>query len=162
MRTTVSTEIAMAEERHIPGIAEAWKEFMDFHRDIDPRFPMRENAQISFEKHLRDLMEAEDTLILVALDESKAVGFSISQVRKYAPIWVERETYGFIDTMAMTSDYRRKGIGEQMLGRIHEWFASRDIDMIELSVSAKNQVGYSFWTKHGFRDHMHRLYLQRD
>ena len=104
---------------------------------------------------------AEDTLVMVALDESRVVGFSVSQINKYAPIWVERETYGFIDTIAITSDYRRQGIGEQMLDRIFEWFASRDIDRIELSVSASNQVGYSFWRKHGFRDFMHRLYLDK-
>ena len=74
---------------------------------------------------------------------------------------MERETYGFIDTMAITSDYRRQGIGEQMLDRIFEWFDSQDIDRIELSVSARNQVGYSFWRKHGFHDFMHRLYLDK-
>ncbi|HEY32687.1 MAG TPA: GNAT family N-acetyltransferase [Dehalococcoidia bacterium] len=106
-------------------------------------------------------MGGEDTLVLVALDKNRAIGFSISQVNKYAQIWVERETYGYIDTMVITADYRRKGIGEQMLDRIFEWFASQDIYMIELTVAARNQVGYSFWGKHGFRDFAHRLYLQR-
>ncbi len=76
----------MAQDAHVPGMVALWKEFMDFHKDIDPRFPAREDAHIGFEKHLRDLMAAEDTLVLVALDESRAVGFSVSQVNKYAPI----------------------------------------------------------------------------
>jgi len=154
-------EIAVAQDAHVPGIVEVWKEFMDFHKDIDPRFPVRENAYIGFEKHLRGLIVAEDTLVLAALDESRVVGFSVAQVNKYAPIWMERETYGFIDTMAVISDYRRKGIGEQMLARILQWFESRDIDRIELSVSARNEVGYSFWEKHGFREFLRELYLQR-
>ncbi len=157
----MSIDIAEATESHVPDMVELWREFMDHHKDIDPRFPVREDAHIGFEQHLRELMGAEDTLILVALDGSRTVGFSISQVNKYPPIWVERETYGFIDTMAITADYRRQGIGEQMLNRIFEWFDSRDIDRIELSVSARNQVGYSFWRKHGFKDFMHRLYLNK-
>ena len=157
----MAVEIARATEAHVPDMVELWREFMDHHRDTDPRFPMREDAHTGFEQHLRELMGAEDTLVLVALDVSRAVGFSISQVNKYPPIWVEHEMYGFIDTMAITSDYRRKGIGEQMLGRISEWFASRDIDRIELSVSARNHVGYSFWRKHGFKDFTHRLYLDK-
>jgi len=48
-----------------------------------------------------------------------------------------------------------------MLNMIFGWFTSRDIDRIELSVSARNQTGYSFWRKHGFKDFVHRLYLDR-
>jgi ribosomal protein S18 acetylase RimI-like enzyme len=155
-------EIVVARDSHVPGMVALWKEFMDFHKNIDPRFPVREDAHIGFEKHLRGLMATEDTLALVALDESRVAGFSVSQVDRYAPIWVEREMYGFIDTMAVSSGHRRQGIGEQMLARILEWFESRGIDRVELSVSARNEVGYSFWRKHGFRDFMHRLYLQRE
>ena len=155
-------EIIEATESHVSDIVELWREAMDFHRDIDSRYTLREGASEHYEKHLRELMEAEDTLVLVAIDEMRTVGFSISQVNKHPPIWVEREKYGFIDTMAITADYRRRGIGEQMLGKMFEWRASRGIGMIELSVAARNQVGYSFWRKHGFRDFMHRLYLDRE
>ena len=37
-------EITEARENHIPEIAGLWKEFMDFHKDIDPRFPMCKEA----------------------------------------------------------------------------------------------------------------------
>jgi len=121
---------------------------------------MRKDAHLNFEKHLRELMESEDNLILVALDKNHIIGFSTSRIAKYPPVW-ERENYGALDTMAVTLDYRRQGIGERMLAKILEWFASRNIDRIELSVAAKNQVGYSFWRKHGFKDYMHRLYLDR-
>ena len=108
----MAIEIAKATDSYVPGIVELWREFMDHHKDIDPRFPVREDAHIGFKQHIRDLMGAEDTLVNVTLDESRLVGFSISQVQEYAPIWVEREKYGFIDTMAITADYRRHGIGE--------------------------------------------------
>lgn len=157
----MAIEIIKATESHIPDIVQLWVEFMDHHKDIDPRFPAREDAHISYEQHLREQMEAENTLVLVALDENRVVGYSVSQVNKYPPIWVDREKYGFIDTMGITADYRRKGVGEQILDRIFEWFSSQDIDRIELMVAARNQVGYSFWKKHGFRDFMHELYLDR-
>ncbi len=153
-------EIIEATDSHIPEIVQVWKEFMDFHKDIDPRFPMSKNAHLNWEKYLRDLMDSEDALVLIALDKSRVVGFSISQISKYPPIF-KRETYGSIDSIAVKSEYRRKRIGEQMLTKIYEWFASRNIDRIELSVAARNRVGYSFWKKHGFQDFMHRLYLER-
>jgi len=48
-----------------------------------------------------------------------------------------------------------------MLAEVLKWFASRSIDRIELDVITKNQIGYSFWKKHGFKDYRHRLYLDR-
>jgi ribosomal protein S18 acetylase RimI-like enzyme len=157
----MAIDIVRATESHIPDIVELWIEFMEHHKDIDPRFPMKDDAHTGYEQHLTEQMEVENTLVLVALDESRVVGYSVSLVNKYPPIWVERQTYGFIDTMVIKSDYRRRGVGEQMLNRIFEWLTSRDTDMVELSVSARNLIGYSFWKKHGFRDYIHRLYLDR-
>ena len=149
--------VTTATDTHVPGIVDLWVEFMDFHSDIDPRFPLKDNAAASFETHLKNLMAAEDTLVLVVLDRNRLVGYSTSQVMKSTPIW-ERETYGSIMTMVVTSDCRRKGFGERLLAQNLDWFRSRGIDRIELSVAAGNQAGYSFWRKHGFGEYAHQLY----
>ena len=153
-------QITIATESQIPEIVELWKEFMDFHKDIDPILSRRQDAHLSFEKDIRDSISSKDSYILVALDKGHVVGFSTSEISKYPPVF-EQETYGGINTMAVKSNYRRKGIGERMLAKIFEWFASRNIDRIELSVLANNQIGYSFWRKHGFKDYRHRLYLDK-
>lgn len=153
-------EITEATDNHIPEILDIWKEFMDFHKDIDPRFARSENGHLNFEKHLRDVIGSEDAQALIALDKSHVVGYSIAEIGKDPPVF-ERQTHGLISDMAVKSNYRRQGIGAQMLSEIYKWFESRKIYRIELSVAARNQVGYSFWKKHGFRDYMHRLYLDR-
>ncbi|UCH43761.1 MAG: GNAT family N-acetyltransferase [Dehalococcoidales bacterium] len=153
-------DVILATDSHVPEIIDLWKEFMDFHKDIDPRFPIRGDAPLEWKKHLRGLMQSENVLILVAIDENQMVGFSISLINRYTPIW-KREFYGAIDSIAVKSEYRRQGIGEQLLVKIFEWFESLKIDRIEVSVAARNQVGYSFWKKHGFQDYTHRLYLDR-
>ena|SRR3972149_2552814 len=153
-------EIVTASEKHIPEILELWKEFMDFHKDIDTRFPLSVNASVNQENHLRASLQSENAQLLVAIDKSHVIAYSLSEINKYPPIFT-RDTYGFISDMAVKSNYRRKGIGEEMLARIHKWFDSRKIDRIELNVAARNQVGYPFWRKHGFKDYAHRLYLDR-
>ena len=152
-------EILVATDKHIPGIIELWKEYMDFHKDIDPYLSRGEDGHIKFENQLRDLMKSEDTLLLVALDKGHVIGYSLCLNPR--TLVLKSETYGFISDMVVQSNYRRQGIGEQMLAKIYEWFESRNIDRIELTVVAKNQVGYSFWRKHGFKDYIHRLYLDR-
>jgi ribosomal protein S18 acetylase RimI-like enzyme len=153
-------EIITATDKHILEIVELWKEFMIHHETVDPRFPMRKDAHSSFEKHLREILQAEKNLVLVVVDNRNVIGFSHSSINDYVPIW-ERETYGTIETMAVKSGYRRKGIGEQLLVEIFDWFESYGIDRIELSVATGNETGYSFWKKHGFKDFSHRLYIDK-
>ena len=133
---------------------------MDFHKDLGPPFPLRQNAHIKWQEHLRELMKSGDNHVLVVLDNNHVIGFTISQIKNHGEMW-EHDNFGFISDMAVKAEYRRKGIGEQMLTRINEWLESRYIDRIELDVISQNQVGYSFWKKHGFKNYIHHLYLDR-
>ena len=152
-------QITVAQDSHVPGIVEVWEEFSLFHEDIDPRYPVVDNVRSGYEEHLRNLMADADTLVLVALDNRKVVGLCIAQVKNSSPAF-KRERFGFIDELAVKAEYRRRGIGTRILGKILDWFKSRNIDMIELDVAAANPVGYPFWEKHGFKAYVHRLYMK--
>jgi len=152
--------IFIAKDKHIPGIIEVWEELMDFHKNIDTYWSRREDGHITYEKFLREMLESEDAIVLVAVDNGRIVGYSSSRISEHPPT-LEHDNYGEITDMAVTAEYQRKGIGERMLKRICEWFESRNIDRIELSAAANNQISYSFWKKHGFQDFLHRLYLEK-
>ncbi len=149
-------QIIQAEDKHIPDIVE----FMDFHKNFDSRFPMRKDARLSFDSYLRELLESEHKVVYVALDNNRVIGFATCSVNRYAPIW-EREKYGTIDTLAVQSSYRRKGIGEQMLTKIYGWFDAQGIKRIEVELCVKNHVSQSFWRKHGYQENLLCLYLDR-
>ena len=150
--------VIQATEAHVPAIIEVWKEFMAFHADFDLRFPITPDAHVNMEKHLRELMTSSDNLVLIAEDGNRVVGYSIAIIAQRNPMFVKR-TYGDISDMAVTKTYRRRGAGEQMLSQIIEWFKLKNVRRIELSVVSNNPIGYPFWRKHGFKDYMHRLYL---
>jgi len=152
-------EITPAKDSHVPEIIDVWEEFAAFHEDLDPRYPMANNVRSGYEEHLRGLLAAKDTLVLVALEGGRVVGVSIAQIKKSSPAF-QREKYGFIDEMAVKADCRRRGTGTLMLEKIMEWFRSQHIDMVELDVAATNPVGYPFLKKHGFKPYLHRLYLK--
>ncbi|UCD95411.1 MAG: GNAT family N-acetyltransferase [Candidatus Zixiibacteriota bacterium] len=153
-------EIISATESHVPGIVRLWVELSDYHRDIDPFFTRREGGDLEYERHLRELMKSEDHQILVAVEDDDVVGFSLSMIAKHPPAF-QSERYGLICDLTVKSGYQRRGIGGRLLERILEWFDAGGIDRIELYVAARNRTGYSFWEKHGFRDYMHTLCLNR-
>jgi GNAT superfamily N-acetyltransferase len=150
-------KIVPAGEVHVPGIIDCWEEFADFHRDIDPRYPLVANVREGFGEHLKSLMADDNNLVLVAVEKGRVVGHVIAQVKKSSPAF-KREKFGFIDEMAVRASYRRRGVGAKLLAKILDWFRERGIDMIELDVAAANEVGYPFWKKHGFKAYLHRLY----
>jgi ribosomal protein S18 acetylase RimI-like enzyme len=153
-------EIISATENHIPAIVSLWIELSDYHRDIDPFFTRREGSILEYERHLRELLKSGDHQILVAIEDDAVVGFSLSMIARHPPVF-QTERYGLICDLTVKTDYQRRGVGGKLLEEILGWFDAAGIDRIELHVAAKNRPGYSFWEKHGFRDYMHTLYLNR-
>jgi ribosomal protein S18 acetylase RimI-like enzyme len=151
-------EIVKAEEKHVADIGRLWWEFILFHQDIDPIWTPLEGSIPGFiENHLRRFMKSEDGLVLVAGDKGKVIGYSLSEIRRNSP-GLKREKYGYIDEMAVTANYQRRGIGEKMLAEIMRWFQSNDIKRVELGTTTQNLVGNSFWQKQGFTIYMNTLY----
>jgi ribosomal protein S18 acetylase RimI-like enzyme len=153
-------EIIRAEERHIHDICKLWLEFMRYSEDIDLIFALRDGTLPVFEeKYLRPAMKSENSLVLVALDGERVIGYSYSLIIDPSDL-MERKKYGNIHDVFITAGYRRRGIGEKMYNKILKWFHSQEIDRVELQVIAKNEAAVSFWRKHGYMDFQNTLYQQ--
>ena len=151
-------KIIPAAESHLPEIVEMWKEFMDYHSDIDPYFARNEEGHSKFEEWVKELMKSDTARVLVALDHDQVAAYSLSQINQRPPLF-EKVDYGYIYDLAVKKEYRRKGIGQQMVGEILGWFKSRQVDRIELMVLEKNQAAFSFWKKQGFEVFLNRMFL---
>jgi GNAT superfamily N-acetyltransferase len=82
----------------------------------------------------------------------------MSQIVDYPPIYLYKN-YGQLMDMAVRPELRRRGLGSLLLAEALRWFKGRGIERVELSVAARNPIGYPFWKKRGFADYMHVLYL---
>jgi ribosomal protein S18 acetylase RimI-like enzyme len=153
-------EIVKAEEKHVTAIGKLWWEFMEFHQQVEPIFIPREGAIPGFEENqVRRLMKSEEGQVLVALDGTKVVGYSLSEIRAASPGF-KRGKYGYIHDTAVTASHRRKGIGKMMVAEIMRWFQANNIHRIELNAAAHNVVANSFWQTQGFKIYMHTLYKE--
>jgi len=151
-------EIRRAEERHINDIGNLWLEFMRFSQDIDTIYAPREGTvPVFINDYLRPVINDENSLVLVALDGGRAVGYSYSLISEPSDL-VKRGRYGLIHDMFITAGSRRKGIGDKMFDEIIKWFHSNGIDRVELEVIVNNPAAYSFWEKHGFTEFKHTLF----
>ncbi|MGD1118650.1 MAG: GNAT family N-acetyltransferase [Dehalococcoidales bacterium] len=143
-------KIVKAEEKHIPDICKLWVEFMEYTVDIEP-IPW-------FEKeHLRPAMQDPNSLILVASDGDKTVGYAYALIME--PLTVEtRGKYGNIHDLFVARDCRRRGVGEQLYKAMLKWFCARDIERVELHIISRNRLASSFWRKQGFTDFEQKMF----
>ena len=152
------TKIVRAEASHVEAIGKLWWEFISFHQEIEPIFILDADSIQGFkESHLVPHMKSGDGLVLVAIEGTTTVGFSISEIRRTRP-GLKREPYGYVDSMAVTAAYRRRGIATEMFAQITRWLESQGIQRVELGTDARNLMANSFWQKQGFITYHHELY----
>jgi ribosomal protein S18 acetylase RimI-like enzyme len=58
---------------------------------------------------------------------------------------------GYIVTMDVLAEYRRRGIASELLADIERRLAGRGVRRIALETATDNQAGVAFWQRHGYR-----------
>lgn len=121
-------EIIPMEEKHIDGVLAVEEATFttpwtrgDFEREI------RENAMAVY---------------FVAKDKEKIMG--------YAGMW-HVVTEGHITNVAVLHDYRRQGVGDQLMEAIIKEALAREMIGLTLEVRMNNQAAQKMYAKYGFR-----------
>ena len=64
-------------------------------------------------------------------------------------IW--QEEIGYIVTMDILPDYRRRGMASEILRDIEQKLLTKGVQAIWLETATDNEPAIAFWQKHGFR-----------
>jgi GNAT superfamily N-acetyltransferase len=67
---------------------------------------------------------------------------------------------GYINHAYMEENWRGRGLMKPMLDAAYEWFLSRDVTVVTLSVLHRNWIGSSAWYKLGYEDWNHEQRLE--
>ncbi len=147
------TCIRDAQPRDLDRVAALWTAITDHHREIDPLFTMRPDADSA----LRDLLEAmhrdPETLILVYDDAGDLPGMLIARIDQQPPIMCETQRAEITD-LGVREAERRRGIGAVLVDAALDWIRASGVDRVEVNVARANQEGQAFWRARGFGDLM--------
>lgn len=142
----------------IPGLIELWKELMDFHGARDSFFSRSKEGPENFGNFLLENIRKDDAIVYIAETEKEVVGYILAMIQDYPPVF-EVKQYGLISDLAVTSKYRRTGIGMHLVSIAKEWFILKGMIRTEIGVAASNEISTSFWTKMEFRVYKESRYL---
>ena len=153
MNSTVT--IRAATRSDLPEVVALWQEHQEFHAQCDPYFERSSNPNPGF---LNFLQEDLDNLgLFVAQVETRIVGFILGEITSRPPCFASIE-YGIINDLAVTAEWRRKGIGKLLVEKGMNWFTEKGIHRIEARVLMSNSLASNFWHKAGFDPYMETVY----
>ena len=148
--------IIRATEKHIDGILPIWREMMDYHQQFDEAFLMSDDAENDMKQFLLNTIGDEDALVLVALESSNVVGYTVANIES-RPRAFKVTRFGYLMDVSVAQTHRRKGIGSSLANEVISWLKSNNISRIELHVVHQNEVGVAFWHSIGFEPYMDKL-----
>ena len=148
-----------AVENEISAMVELWKEMMDLHAERDQLFTRKATGHEGWIEFITGHISKEDSYVLVAECDGQIVGHCLAFITESPPV-ITTKQYGLFQDLAVTSNYRRCGIGEELVNKVLTWFAEYGMKRIEVKVSVHNELSTAFWRKMGFKPYLETLYLR--
>jgi ribosomal protein S18 acetylase RimI-like enzyme len=121
--------------------------------EFDPLLKVREDAETQARQILKFDLSNPKAVVLVAEgtgpDRGKVVGFVRAHVRERAFYAPEHE--GVILDIYFLPLYRRRGVGEYVLGEVTTVLKGKGAGIVTAEFPAQNEIASRFYTKRGFR-----------
>lgn len=142
--------IRQATEPDLKTVQQFGYEMLDFERrnwdnSLDPKWPFSETGE---QKYLEAI---KNKYTIIAEKDGKAVGFLIGKIIK-APVGDARHLdQARIENIYVDESARKFGIGAQLINNFRDFCRSEDVDRLDVSVLAGNEVAVEFYKKMGFR-----------
>ena len=155
----MKVRIRKAVENDVPTMVELWKEMMDFHKERDQIFTRTTTGHEGWIEFITGHISKEDSCVLVAECASQIVCHCLAFITENPPV-ITTERYGFFQEIAVSTNYRRCGVGEELVKEMLKWFHDHNIKRIEVRVSVHNELSTAFWQKMGFNPYAERLYKE--
>jgi len=130
-------------------LAELWKELVEYHLAIDDFFQSVPDGHLNYLQFLSRYLNEKNGVVMVAEVNGKVIGFCLARLADTPPPMQSRACGEILDAVVAV-DYRRQGIGEQLIAAVKQWFTVRDVTRLHVNVMSHNPIGVAFWRKMGF------------
>lgn len=156
IQKVMGVHIRRATARDIKEILPVWGELAHYHASLDPAFTPSPQWSREYSAYLRTLMGRDDALAVVAREGPEVIGYAVGRITTLPPFF-EHRFRGYIHDVFIRESFRRRGVGRRLVEEILEWFRTRGVTLVELTVAANNREAIPFWERLGFLVYMHQM-----
>ncbi|OGG26621.1 hypothetical protein A2960_00420 [Candidatus Gottesmanbacteria bacterium RIFCSPLOWO2_01_FULL_39_12b] len=142
--------IRLAQHQDIPKIVSLGKNLFELHHGFDnDYYALEDNFEEFFSDWVRQQLSFSNNILLVAQENNEIVGFISGFIKSLYP-WFRVKNVGHIAFLAVSQNYRRKGVGKKLEIELTNRFHAKNIRYIEVYVEEKNTIAQFAWNNYGF------------
>lgn len=130
----------------LPVLAEFLQLLVNAERPFD--VTLKEGDLIYYD--LKELIEGDDSELLVLEVDGKLVGCGYAQIRP-AKSYLRYAAYAHLGFMFVLPEYRGQGLNQQLIEGLKAWIKSKGVKEVRLEVYTENNAAVRAYEKAGFK-----------
>ncbi|WP_035095826.1 GNAT family N-acetyltransferase [Aquimarina megaterium] len=134
----------------LPILLDFEQKIIEAERPMDPT--LIQNKKISYYS-VKDYILSDHTEVVVAEIEGEIVGSGYGQIRDRKNFFKQKQL-GYIGFMYVKDQHRGKGVSQKIIKYLCDWFASKNLEEIRLTVYDQNPRAIRAYEKVGFKKHL--------
>jgi len=134
-------------------VALLWHELIRTHLDYDPHFEVKADAAGGFADHIRQAANETTTLLGVAEDNSRLVGFIHASILKRPPCFTVSHQ-GQVWDLLVRPECRRQGVGRGLVQMALRFFRDNGVEFADVRVASQNAPAIAFWNSMGMQPYI--------
>lgn len=134
----------------LPILLDFEQKIIEAERPMDPT--LIQDKKISYYS-VKDYILSDHTEVVVAEIEGEIVGSGYGQIRDRKNFFKQKQL-GYIGFMYVKDKHRGKGVSQKIIKYLYDWFASKNLEEIRLTVYDQNPRAIRAYEKVGFKKHL--------
>ncbi|KZS40877.1 hypothetical protein AWE51_24705 [Aquimarina aggregata] len=98
-------------------------------------------------------IDTENTEVVVAEIDNTIVGSGYGQIRNRQDFFKQKQI-GYIGFIYVKEEHRGKGVSQKVIQYLYDWFKTKNLDEVRLTVYEKNPRAIKAYEKVGFEKHL--------
>lgn len=142
-------------ESNLSIVAKLWLNSFEYHKPFDPQYYRDCNATLlsDIRSRLRKFLSetSSSQQIKLAVYGEKIAGFIIYSIHSTFDFDQNPDSYGSIQELYVSSDFRSRGVGTFLMKIAREWIHSQGIKLIRIQAAFDNEQAIKFYQSQGFQ-----------
>jgi ribosomal protein S18 acetylase RimI-like enzyme len=126
--------------------------FLDMYEHISNKgllTPLAKGGEKMWLKSVRKTLDRFGAII-VAEEDGNVVGF-VHGIIRFLPDFLGGEKVGFVTHQHIEPEFRRHGLGKELMQALENWYASKGIRQVELQANYFNEYSRKYLEKSGYQ-----------
>jgi diamine N-acetyltransferase len=138
--------IRQATEKDYAGLNALFEEIDEYHREALPQIFRKPDGPSRTRDFLLGVLAEQNAVIFIAETQNLIIGLVYAYIRSIPEIPIRIPCrVGEIDQLIVKQEYRRYGVGQSLMERVHQWADQMELGRLELSVWDFNKGAQDFY-----------------